>query len=103
MLALAAQDEAADDEHLGRRQARRRSAEDQARIERVAAVVGRHVHHKHEAFEDCALRCAQRAAGRDQALLDEALAHAVEAGYLIEVEPGARWRAGPTPPPGRGE
>jgi hypothetical protein len=72
-----------------------------ATVDRVAAVIGRHVHrHAREDGNDgCTRRCISQAVGRDRRELDAAIGRAIAAGWIQEGD--STYRPGESQPAGR--
>lgn len=107
------QAEAAEDTRAGVRFDRRRRAEGDALMDRVAAVMARHAdgHFPRQLLgmvdkdATCSRRClakSVRSSDRSRVDVDATIARAAELGWVLEVAEG-RWVAGPVAPPqGRG-
>jgi hypothetical protein len=63
-----------------------------AEIDRVAAVLARHVRHRHELGDQCDRRHARDTIGRDRSHLNAGIGVAVERGWIVETSDGFHLR-----------
>lgn len=61
-----------------------------AELDRVAAVIGRHMHRRHseKGGDPCKRQCLRDAVGRDKAMLEAALGVAIEHGWVLAGDDG---------------